>query len=364
MKPFIIPLFIPHLGCKQQCSFCNQRTLTGSAKALSIAEAERIIEEQLSWPRKHPEQPVEIAFYGGSFTALEPSRQQIFLELAQQYVLQGKVGSIRLSTRPDCLEQQQINLLRRYAVQTVEIGVQSMDEKVLRLTRRGHSAVEVRAARERLKENSIACAFQLLLGLPGEDWFSWLKTIEAVCACKPEFARIYPAVVLQGTEMAEQYLKHEYSPLTLQEAVSRAAYAKNALQEAGIKVIRVGLQDSDELRSKENLLAGPLHPAFGELVESRIYQEKLSSLCVKHRRSYGYIKKMELYHNKKDCSQLKGLKNALLEQLQKQYNIGKIIMYEAKVLRGQVFLKIDGHSYVINKKIRQKCQIGGINYEQ
>ena len=116
-------------------------------------------------------------------------------------------------------------------------------------------------------------------------------------------------------------------------------------------MIRVGLQDSDELRSKENLLAGPLHPAFGELVESRIYQEKLSSLCVKHQRSYGYIKKMELYHNKKDCSQLKGVKNALLEQLQKQYNIGKIIMYEAKVLRGQVFLKIDGHSYVINKKI-------------
>ena len=353
MKPFIIPLFIPHLGCPHTCSFCNQRTLTGQTQPLSLEAAEAEIERQLSWPRKDLAQTVEIAFYGGSFTALEKRQQEEFLKLAQRYLGQGRVHALRLSTRPDCLEEEQVDFLKKHHVRTVEIGVQSMDEKVLRPTRRGHGSAVVLAARERLQKVKIACGFQLLLGLPGEDWNSWLQTIAAVRSARPEFVRIYPAVVLRGTEMARQYLKDVYRPLKLGEAVARAAYAKAALQADGIKVIRIGLQDSEELRTPGNLLAGPYHAAFGELVESRLYHERLNSLCLSHRRFYGEIKILQLGHHRQDCSQLKGLKNTSLEQLQKRYNIGKIIMYEAETSRGQVLAKIDGCCYVISKKIIQ-----------
>ncbi|WP_346354513.1 elongator complex protein 3 [Azotosporobacter soli] len=350
MSPFIIPLFIPHQGCPHTCSFCNQRTLTGITCPMSVAEGERIIDEQLSWKRKTVEQAVEIAFYGGSFTGLPGEQQEKFLALAARYVTTGKVQGVRLSTRPDYLNDAVIERLRRYGVNTVEIGVQSLDATVLQLAQRGHAAEAAQEARLRLRASSIRCGFQLLLGLPGEDWKSWLKTVQETCRIRPDFIRIYPTIVLAGTELEKLYSKGEYRPLLLHEAVERAAYAKAIFQREGIPVIRIGLQDSSELRQVGRIVAGPFHAAFGEMVESHLFQQVLSDLCGQHERQFGLIRCLELGHHAKDVSQIRGNKNNNIQCLQKRYNIGKIIMYETKTPKGQLLAKIDDWRYVINKK--------------
>ncbi len=350
MKPFIIPIFIPHQGCPHTCSFCNQRTLTGIMRPMSVAEGERIIDEQLSWKRKNVEQAVEIAFYGGSFTGLPCAQQEKFLALAERYVATGKVQGIRLSTRPDYLDDAVMERLRRYGVNTVEIGVQSLDAAVLRLAQRGHAAEAAQEARRRLRANAIRCGFQLLLGLPGEDWKSWLKTVQETCRIRPDFIRIYPTIVLAGTELEAMYRKAEYRPLLLHEAVERSAYAKAIFQREGIPVIRIGLQDSNELRQTGRIVAGPFHAAFGEMVESHLFQQTLSDLCGQHERKWGLIHCLELAHHAKDASQIRGNKNNNIQCLQNRYNIGKIIMCESKTPKGQVMVKIDDWCYVINKK--------------
>lgn len=254
----ILPFFIPHLGCPRQCVFCDQHKIAGR---LAPPTAEELGAALAGLPEGlRP----ELAFYGGSFTALERSRQVYYLAVAREACEQGKICGIRVSTRPDAVGEEALALLREYGVGTVELGVQSMNDEVLERAKRGHRAADSLAAVRALRKWGFCVGVQLMPGLPGETFVSAAAGAERILAERPDLVRIYPTVVLQGTELGELYERGEYTPLTLAEAAKISLYVKLAAEEQGAKVIRVGLQPTEELG--EQVLAGPYHPAFGELV--------------------------------------------------------------------------------------------------
>ena len=271
----IIPVFIPHAGCPHQCIFCNQKTISGQGTN-GLAAARTQIEKFAGYVQASPDN--EIAFYGGSFTALPLEFQEQLLQLAQEYRNTGLAGKVRLSTRPDYIDDERLDLLKKYNVETVELGAQSLDDKVLELTERGHDAKAVELAVAKLKKRGFVVGLQFMLGLPGQDMNSVKRTLTKALELKPAIARIYPALVVKGTKMADQYEAGIYTPLSLEEAVEQASYMYENLTAAGIKVIRLGLQPDEELCKPGNILAGPFHPSFGELVKSYGYRIKVKKI--------------------------------------------------------------------------------------
>ncbi|MCF8056994.1 MAG: radical SAM protein [Desulfocapsa sp.] len=264
--PLIIPIFIPHQGCPQQCLFCNQISISGRHSPTDDAGLVRkTIREWLERNRKHQE--VQVAFYGGSFTCLPESRQYIFLAAVQPFIQSGEVVSIRLSTRPDCIDGKACDFLKEYGVQTVELGVQSLDDQVLKAALRGHTREDSIRAAGILKENGMHLGIQLMPGLPGETSRSWLKTVKQVVQLKPECVRLYPTLVIAGSGLAEQYRKGNFLPISMNRAIAYCCKAKEIFDKAGIRILRMGLQPSASL--EKALLAGPYHPSFGELVAAR-----------------------------------------------------------------------------------------------
>ena len=271
----IIPVFIPNAGCPHQCIFCNQKTISGQGNN-GLAAARAQIEKFAGYVQASSDN--EIAFYGGSFTALSMSFQEELLQLAKEYRDKGLAGKVRLSTRPDYINDEILDLLKRYGVETVELGAQSLDDKVLALTERGHDANAVTKAVAKLKEHGFVVGLQFMLGLPAQDFASVQNTLAKALELKPAIARIYPALVVKNTKMAELYKAGTYAPLTLDEAVKESWYMYNGLTQAHIKVIRLGLQPDEELCKPGNILAGPFHPAFGELVKSYGYRVKVEKI--------------------------------------------------------------------------------------
>lgn len=267
--PLVIPIFIPHEGCPHNCLFCNQHSITGQAgRALLGDEVSSIIATWLPRTRKENRAEVQVAFYGGSFTGLAPARQQVLLEAVQPFLDQGLVHGIRLSTRPDYIDADRLALLRRYRVTIIELGVQSCDDAVLRQAKRGHLAAEVQIAVDLIKAYGFRLGVQLMLGLPGDRFQSLRRTTAQVIAFAPDFVRLYPVLVLRGSGLERLYHTGGYAPLSLGKAVVRAAWMKKRFDEHGIGVVRMGLQPTRELT--DALLAGPFHPAFGELVQARL----------------------------------------------------------------------------------------------
>ncbi|HCC53551.1 MAG TPA: radical SAM protein [Desulfobulbaceae bacterium] len=275
--PFIIPIFIAHQGCPQQCLFCNQRGITGASEDMvGPGEIEAIIRAQLTWPRRYPTAPVQVAFYGGSFTGLAIERQRELLGAVQPFLAAGQVQEIRLSTRPDYVTSEIACFLREHGVGIVELGAQSLDDGVLAASGRGHTAAQVRTAVACLKEAGMQVGLQLMLGLPGERTVTALASARQAAALNPDLIRLYPCLVIAGSPLAELYRQGQYLPLTLSQAVILAARLWSIFQERLIPVVRMGLQPSAAL--EKTLLAGPYHPAFGELVLSRIFFNKVRAL--------------------------------------------------------------------------------------
>jgi len=268
----VIPVFIPHSGCPHDCLFCNQQKISGCAreKVESVAVA-GIIEAWLK--RKGHRNQVQVAFYGGSFTCLPAFRQIELLSQVQPFLEKREVDTIRLSTRPDCVDDDTCRLLTRYRVGVVELGVQSFNDKVLAAARRGHSAEQSVEAFRLLKNAGVEVGFQLMLGLPSESHRSLLRTIDTVIALRPDFVRLYPVLVIEDSELAAMYHARRYRPLNLPRAVALTAKCCVKLERVGIKVVRMGLQPSENL--EKSIAAGPYHPAFGELVRSRIWLKSL-----------------------------------------------------------------------------------------
>ncbi len=272
----VIPIFIPHEGCPHCCVFCNQRRISGfKERPVSAADVQATIQLWLG-REKSAERRVQVAFYGGSFTGLPEKRQQELLDAVAPFVEQGRVQAIRLSTRPDYIDAGIVTFLQANHVSIVELGVQSMDDGVLRASGRGHTAADVEQAVTVLRDSGMEIGIQLMLGLPGETRRDLLKTVGRVIALRPDFVRIYPVLVVKNSELACLYEQGKYQPISLDKAVVLAAWMKKCFDQAAIRVVRMGLQAGTEL--EESLLAGPWHPAFGELVKSRLMLQQTRKL--------------------------------------------------------------------------------------
>jgi len=284
VSPFVIPIFIAHQGCPHQCLFCNQRSITGAAEGMVTArEVRETILGQLAWPRRHPEAPVQVAFYGGSFTGLALERQRELLGAAQPFLASGQVQELRLSTRPDYVNPEIAGFLRSHGVGIVELGAQSLDDRVLAASGRGHTAVQVRTAVACLKGAGIQVGLQLMLGLPGDRTATALASGRRAAELAPDLVRIYPCLVVSGSPLAELYHQGRYQPLSLLRAVALAGRLRAIFEAHRIPVVRMGLQPSPSL--EKTVLAGPYHPAFGELVLSRIlFREVRALLSTRPRR--------------------------------------------------------------------------------
>jgi len=280
-KRLIIPFFLNQEGCVRRCIFCNQHIISGARKEDARSGLEQTVATYLATAGSHPDRMVQIAFYGGSFTSLELSKQNEYLRCGQQFVSRGVVHSLRLSTRPDSLDQAGCRRLQAFGVRTVELGVQSLDDRVLAICNRGHSAAVALAAVDLLKIEGFETGVQLMLGLPGQSRESFRETVEKIIAIRPDFVRLYPAVVLRHTAWESFLGDFDYQPLSLVDAVEWCGWALKVFRHAGIPVVRMGLHPSDGLIAPGNIVAGPYHPAFGELVKSYLFREKVIDILGK-----------------------------------------------------------------------------------
>ncbi len=279
---YIIPIFIPHKGCPFDCVFCNQRKITGLENEPSGKLIGQQIREVYKTIPDSETNQVEIAFFGGSFTGIDIKKQEEFLLEAYRWKSKGLVKDIRISTRPDYINSRIMEVLLKYGVTIVELGVQSMDKGVLDRSGRGHTEEDVIKASKIIKKYDLKMGLQMMLGLPSDSKEKALITTEKLIECEPDFVRIYPTLVIKDTNLEEQYLKGEYKPLSLEDAIDITKAVLVQFAQHRIPVIRVGLQTTEELVSKGAVVAGPFHPAFRQLVESEIMKDFLEFVFVKN----------------------------------------------------------------------------------
>ena len=271
---YIIPIFVPHEGCPHNCVFCNQNAITGSENKVDAAFVRKTMEDYLK-TIGNTKAIVEVSFFGGTFTAIDIKKQNELLSVAKEYKDLGKIRFIRLSTRPDYIDDNILTNLKNYGVDIIELGVQSLSDKVLTMSGRGHTAKDVYDASEKIKQYGFTLGHQIMPGLPGDDYKKDIDTVNQVISIKPDICRIYPSLVIKDTPMEEMYLHGTYKPYSLDKAVNISKELLGRLQAANITVIRVGLQPTEEINIGKELLAGPFHPAFKELVMASIYRDMI-----------------------------------------------------------------------------------------
>lgn len=274
MRHANVALFVPHLGCPHCCSFCNQRSISGSREPTTpamVREACIVASKSLGERVKD----AEIAFFGGSFTAIERGMMVSLLQEAKSCIDELGFMGIRCSTRPDAIDDEILGLLKQYGVTSIELGAQSLDNEVLRKNNRGHTAQQVIKASEMIKQAGFSLGLQMMVGLYGGSEVEALKTAQGICEIKPDTVRIYPTIVMKGTELERLYHDRLYTPLSLDEAVDLCAQSLTLFEQHHINVIRVGLHAEEELR--QGMVAGPFHPAFRELCESRLMLTRLTN---------------------------------------------------------------------------------------
>ena len=306
LRPFIIPVFIPHTGCPHRCLFCDQEKITSrKARPITGGTVESIIHMAFRSPKFHKGCFSQVAFYGGTFTRLSEDDMKTVLGAVLPFVKEGLITSIRVSTRPDALDMKRLRIMKAFRVDTVELGVQSMDNKVLALAKRGHSAQDSIDAVRTLKKMGFHAGVQLMPGLPGDSESSFHDAISTVIDLKPSMVRLYPALVIEGTGLADLYRTKRYRPLALKDAIRICASACGRLEERGIPVIRMGLMSSPSLLEQGRILDGPWHPAFGFLVRSFLFHEGIMS----HLPKKGTATMMKILVNPRDEPLLRGHKN-------------------------------------------------------
>lgn len=301
MKHANISLFVPHMGCPHQCSFCNQKTISGSVKELTAED----VTETLTKASRDNNNPktTEIAFFGGSFTAINREYMLSLLKSAKPFLDKGYFSGIRISTRPDAIDRDVLEILKSYGVTAIELGAQSTDDGVLKLNHRGHNRSDIVNASNLIKENGFSLGLQMMTGLPGDTDEKALATAEDIISLNPDTVRIYPTIVLEGTELGRMYKNGEYSPQTLENAVDLCAELLKRFYSNHITVIRLGLHSGGNI--EEGYLAGPYHPAFGELCESRIYLSLAEEqLKLKEKGKY------TIYVNPREISKMTGQKQS------------------------------------------------------
>ena len=315
MKKRIIPIFVPHRGCPHDCIFCNQKKITGVSTDVTSTDVEKTVEEYLETIDKDAQ--IEIAFFGGSFTAIDIDVQRELLTVAKKYVDKGLVQDIRMSTRPDCINEEILNMLKEYKVSIIELGVQSLDENVLLDSVRGHDSEIVEKSAKLIKSKNIKLGLQMMVGLPSDTEQKCINTAKKFIELKPDCVRIYPTLVVRETGLEYLLEKGEYTPYTIKESINIVKKLLVMYYLNDINVIRVGLQATDDIQIGKEVIAGPHHPAFRELVESEMIKDYLKCVIEKSNIS----QEMTIKTNKKNVSKIIGNKKTNTKYFKEDFNI-------------------------------------------
>ena len=330
----IIPVFVPHVGCPNDCVFCNQRRISGVVRPITPEEVSRAICEGAAITPDGVQR--QLAFYGGSFTAIPEAEQIALLEAAQPYLADGTLSSLRLSTRPDAIDEATLQRLKRYGVKTIELGAQSMDDAVLTLSGRGHTAAQVAEAAGMVKSFGFELILQMMTGLPGdEEGAASLMTAKAIAALRPDGVRIYPTVIVRDTALYEQWKVGSYREHTVEDAVALCARLVPIFENAGIPIIRLGLNPTEDL-SAGDAAGGAYHPALGELVRSRMMlntvRERLQA-CKEG-------EKVMIEVGKGKLSQMIGQKRCNIIALQDEFGLSELKIREIDRKTNEIFVNI------------------------
>lgn len=316
MKHINVALFVPHEGCPNMCSFCNQKTISGTSEKLTKEDIDKAV--KIAVNGEYDKENSEIAFFGGSFTAIDREYMTYLLESAYPYVKNGLFKGIRCSTRPDAIDDEVLCILKKYGVTAIELGAQSMCDDVLSANFRGHSALQVEEASKKIKADCFKLGLQMMTGLYGDTDEKALETAKKIIALEPDTVRIYPTVVLENTHLAHLYNKGEYKPQTVDEAVTLCSKLLSMFNDAGINVIRLGLHSGGNV--EEGFVAGAYHPAFRELCESRLYLEKCIQILEKNK-----IKdSVTIYVSPSEISKMTGQKRCNIEKLKSMGIFAKV----------------------------------------
>lgn len=331
MRHVNIPVFIPHLGCPNACVFCNQHTITGHG-SFSLMAVQAEIERVLA--TLGAEDEVEIAFFGGSFTGIGEEKMRALLSIAEQYCRQGSVSSIRLSTRPDYINNKILSILSEYSVRHIELGIQSFSDVVLTACRRGHSAATALAACRAVRRAGFSLVGQMMVGLPSSAYADEEETARILIAEKVDAVRIYPTVVFHETELCRMTEQGHYHPLTREEAVTRTAGLLDLFDRASVPVIRVGLCAAEGLTAPDGIAAGDYHPAFGELAASALYLRRAREALDALPPTWRAGDLLTLYCRSGGSSALIGQHRHNLEILCREYEINRIKVIEKSDILG------------------------------
>lgn len=329
-KQYIIPIFVPHLGCPNDCTFCNQRKISGQMKKITESDVIDTIEFYLS-NFKEKNAYKEVAFYGGSFTGIDEETQNKLLEIAYEYVKEKKIDGIRISTRPDYIDKKTLKRLKKYKVKTIELGCQSTNDFVLQKCKRGHTYNDIVKASKLIRWYGFTLGHQMMVGLPESSALDDIKTAKDLIKLKPKIVRIYPVLVIRGTELENEYNNGEYEPLTVDQAVERCKELCYLFKKKKINVIRIGLQNTETISSPgstgSEVVAGPYHETFRQLVESSMYYdillEKMKKISTK-------AKEIEIIVNPQDVNDVVGYKRENLNKLEELYEVNIVVKQDIK----------------------------------
>lgn len=347
MKYGMIPFFIPHVGCPHVCTFCNQSRITETVGIghLTPEYIASTIKDYVGDSKN--DKFWEVCFYGGSFSAIDQKLQKQLLKPAYEALQSGLIDSIRCSTRPDAVSDRQLELLCSLGMKTIELGVQSMDDIVLSLAKRGHTSNDVTLAVKQLRKFGFTVGLQLLPGLLGESWHTIIKTAVEISRLQPDFVRIYPVLVIENTELAEQYKAGIYEPLSLNRALQYCSFLKTWFESHHITVIRTGLQSTEELDTGHSVLAGPYEPAMGELVTNGQWRQRIEH-CVDEHTEYfnNAIHSIIIDYPRNLTSKVRGLKKCNIRYFEKIYSDITFTWRENNDI-ATVQCSIDGMIYVV-----------------
>ncbi len=320
----IIPIFIPHVGCPHDCVFCNQKKIAGKVLAPTTEDVRGIIEAALSKTQK----TAEVAFYGGSFTAIPREEMTAYLSAVAPYIGDGRVSGIRLSTRPDAIDEEILDILSKRKVRTIELGAQSMDDAVLKKAGRGHTSADVKKASKLILERGFSLILQMMTHLPGSNCQKDIETAKKIAELGPTGVRVYPTVVVSDTALCDMWKKGSYIPATVEDAATLGAEILEIFEERNIPVIRFGLNPTDDL-SAGDALAGAYHPALGEMARSALFYKKLSALIEKEGVKG---KKLDVFVARGKTSVATGQKKRNTKKLCEKYGFSDVRIHEDEAL--------------------------------
>lgn len=343
---YIIPIFVPHEGCPHDCVFCNQNSITGTSSKVDSMFVETTVNEYLK-TIKQDDAVIEVSFFGGTFTAIKMEKQIELLTVAKKFKDDNKIKYIRLSTRPDYIDDNILANLKKYSVDIIELGVQSLDDDVLLQSGRGHTALDVEKASKLIKQYGFILGHQMMIGLPGDNINKDIETAKGVIALKPDICRIYPALIIKDTQMERMYRDKKFNPYSLDEAIniSKIMYIMMVANE--INVIRIGLQPTEEISEGNDLIAGPFHPAFRELVEGSLYSDLLYDV-ITNTFEKNINNKVLVKINPKDISKLYANGKSYFNNMKNKINKFKIeVTQEKDIKRGSISICIGDKSILM-----------------